>query len=153
SFPSRARRRREPLARAIRGRSAMSSWPRSSVVSLLAAATRCASAAAAVRRSTVVFMRTCPCEDEARNGALVRCVAERIRSANLRRRGRDAGAQSIEYRRLAGRGGNEMKRVHSPLLSDPVDAADALLEPAGIPRQLEVDHRAAPVVQIQPLCG
>ena len=44
-------------------------------------------------------------------------------------------------------------RVHGALLSEPIDAADALLEPQRIPRQLDVDDEPAAVMQVQPFAG
>ena len=44
-------------------------------------------------------------------------------------------------------------RVDAPLLAEAVDAADPLLEPQRIPRQLDVDHQAAPVMQVEALAG
>ena len=47
-----------------------------------------------------------------------------------------------------------MHRVHGPVLADPVDAADALLEPDWRPWQLQVDDQAAALLEIQAFaCG
>ena len=44
--------------------------------------------------------------------------------------------------------------MHRALLAESIDAADALLEAQRIPRQLDVNHEPASVMQIQPLaCG
>ena len=40
--------------------------------------------------------------------------------------------------------------MDGPALADAVDPSDSLLEPHRVPRQLEVDHDAAPMVEIQP---
>ena len=39
------------------------------------------------------------------------------------------------------------------LLAEPVDAADALLEPQRVPRQLDIDHQPAAVMQVQAFAG
>ena len=44
-------------------------------------------------------------------------------------------------------------RVDAPSLAEAVDATDPLLEPQRIPRQLDVDHQAAPVMQVEALAG
>ena len=44
-------------------------------------------------------------------------------------------------------------RVHRPPLAEPIDAADALLEPQRIPRQLDIDDEPAAVMQVQALAG
>jgi hypothetical protein len=43
-----------------------------------------------------------------------------------------------------------MDGVYPAPLADAIDAADSLLETRRIPRQLEIDHASAAVVQIQP---
>ena len=40
----------------------------------------------------------------------------------------------------------QVHRVHAPALSNPIDAADSLLEPQRIPRQFEIDHQPATVM-------
>src|SRR6185369_13155017 len=47
----------------------------------------------------------------------------------------------------------QVKHVYGPALTDSIDAADSLLEPHRIPRQLEVDDDTADVVQVQPFAG
>ncbi len=42
-------------------------------------------------------------------------------------------------------------RVHGAALAESIDAADALLEPQRIPRQLEIDHEPAAMMQIESL--
>ena len=44
-------------------------------------------------------------------------------------------------------------RVHRPLLAEPIDTADALLEPERIPRQLDVDHEPAAMMQVESFAG
>jgi hypothetical protein len=45
----------------------------------------------------------------------------------------------------------EMNRMHSPRLSEPVDPADALFQPNGVPWELEVYDEAAARLQVQSL--
>ena len=47
----------------------------------------------------------------------------------------------------------EPNRVHRALLSEPVDAADALFEPQRVPRQLDVDDEPAAMMQVESLAG
>ena len=39
--------------------------------------------------------------------------------------------------------------VNAALLAEPIDAADALLEPQRIPRQLDIDDQPAAMMQVQ----
>src|SRR5262245_34483048 len=50
-------------------------------------------------------------------------------------------------------GMKEPNAVNRALLAETIDAADALFEAQGIPRQLDIDHEAASVMQIEPLAG
>src|SRR6185503_15573910 len=63
----------------------------------------------------------------------------------------DSCPEAGEDLHLAGVCGNQVERVHRARLTDAVDAADALLEPHRIPRQLEVDDQAASPMQVEPL--
>ena len=46
-----------------------------------------------------------------------------------------------------------MKGMYGPRLADAIDATGALLQAHRVPRQLEVDHRPARAVQVEPLAG
>ena len=54
---------------------------------------------------------------------------------------------------LAGAVGDQVKGVDPAALADAVHAPDALLEPHRVPRQLEVDHQPAGVMQVQAFGG
>jgi hypothetical protein len=95
----------------------------------------------------IVFISS---ENEARDRALVGGVAQRVRCLNIGRRDRDASAEPIENRGFAKFRGNEVEGVDNPLLPDAIDASDPLLESARIPRQLEIHHHPATVVQVEP---
>ena len=43
-----------------------------------------------------------------------------------------------------------MKRVNRSSLTDPIDAANALLEAHRVPRQFEVNHEPAMMVKVEP---
>ena len=60
-------------------------------------------------------------------------------------------AKMLQYFGFDGAGMEEANAVHRTLLAQPIDPADALLEAQWIPRQLDINHQAASVVQIQPL--
>ncbi len=53
-----------------------------------------------------------------------------------------AGAEPTEQSLLAGLRRNKMKRVNPSRLPDAIDAANPLLEPHGVPGQLQVDYDA-----------
>ena len=53
---------------------------------------------------------------------------------------------------LAGVGGDEVPQVADLLLADAVDAAEALLDPVRVPRQVVVDHQVR-ALQVQALAG
>jgi hypothetical protein len=87
---------------------------------------------------------------QARDGSL-HVVAERVGRAKVGLRRKDPGAQPREDSRLPGAARNQVNGVDDPLLPDPIDAADALLEPHRVPRQLEVHDEAASAMEVQPL--
>jgi hypothetical protein len=60
-------------------------------------------------------------------------------------------AKMFEDRAFDRAGMEKPNPVHGALLAETIDAANALLETKGIPRQLDIDDEAAPVMQIQPL--
>jgi hypothetical protein len=78
---------------------------------------------------------------------------ERIVPADVRARLRKAGLQTEEHSRLAAVSCDQMNDVHGPALPDSVNPPDALLEPDGIPWQLEVDDEATPLLQIEPFAS
>ena len=68
---------------------------------------------------------------------------------NVAARCADARLQSREDAHLTRAAGDEMHGVHGARLADAIDAAGALLESHGIPRQLDVNHHATRVMKIQ----
>ena len=44
-------------------------------------------------------------------------------------------------------------RVHGAALPEAIDAADALLEPQRIPRQLDIDDQPAAMMQVEAFAG
>ena len=65
----------------------------------------------------------------------------------------DAQPKTVKNSHFRGAAGDEMKGMDAPALTDPIDAADSLLEPHRIPWQLEVHDDSAVVVQVQPFTG
>ena len=69
---------------------------------------------------------------------------------------RQAGAalsqpQALEHAFLHRARMKQPDRVDAPLLAEPIDAADALLEAQRIPWQLQIDDEPAAVMQVQSL--
>ena len=60
--------------------------------------------------------------------------------------------QPLRRPALAGVGGDEVPQAADLGLADAVDAAEPLLDPVGVPRQVVVDHQVGPL-QVQPLTG
>ena len=99
-----------------------------------------ASAVASARRSTGVSRHRSLRDHEPRDRAARR--RERIRARRCRPARAATRARSRASSRVfAGAAGDQVERVDGAPLADAIDAADALLEPHRIPRQLEVDRR------------
>src|SRR5215471_6028658 len=145
--PASERRASLRRARATSGSSARSS-PRphaassSARVRERAAVRRVASAIVSLTRSSVSRLIVVPpAQNGFRDVALV--AVQWIGYADFCRGGRQTSSQAIGNAHLAGLGGDQMNGMNGPALTDAIDAADALLEPHRIPRQLEVDDEAA----------
>ena len=65
----------------------------------------------------------------------------------------EARLETAEYAPLVAVARNQMDHVHSPVLPDSVDAADALLEAHWIPRQLEVDDESTRALEVESLAA
>src|SRR6266540_5108305 len=133
--PRRTARSATERTRAIHGPS-VSSWaPIASSPSRMiarAARSRLTSATASSRRSVVVMVGP-----------------QGIGRADVFIRDGQAIAEPCEDALFAGRSCDQVHRVDGALLADAVHAADALFEAHRVPRQLEIDHEAARVVEIQ----
>ena len=90
-------------------------------------------------------------DHEPGDGALL--VFNRVGGGDVLLRARDSRSEPIEHSRLAGVPGDEMDGVNRADLADAIDAADSLLEPHRIPRQLEIHDEPAAVMQVQPLAS
>src|SRR6516162_5606949 len=156
--PARMRRAALRRARAISGSSATSRSPLPNAASSSArvrdraAVRRCASAIASPTRSSVSKLIVVPpAHNGFRDVALV--AVQWIGYADLCSGGRETSSQAIGNAHLAGVGGDQMNGMNGPALTDAIDAADALLEPHRIPRQLEIDDKAAVLVKVEALGG
>jgi hypothetical protein len=121
-------------------------------VSARARARRVASALASARKSAITIVIVFSSRDQPRQRSL-EAAADWIRRAQIRLRSGHSQPQARQNPRLAGAARYQVKCVDRALLTDPIDAADALLEPHRVPRQLEVDDEAAASVKVEAFCG
>ena len=61
--------------------------------------------------------------------------------------------QAGAHRFLARVHRDKLHGMHAPLLPEPIDPADALLQPLRRPGELEIDHEPAAIVEIEALAG
>ena len=80
-------------------------------------------------------------------------AGQRIPGTDIGLRAGDAQPKTVKNAHFRGPAGDEMKGMDTPALTDPIDAADSLLEPHRIPWQLEIHDDSAVVVQVQPFTG
>ena len=80
-------------------------------------------------------------------------VAKRILSADIGLSPRDADAKAMQHPHFRSSARDQVKDVNPTVLSNAIDAADALLEAHRVPWQLEVDDDPAVVVKVQPFAG
>src|SRR5262245_28696249 len=80
-------------------------------------------------------------------------AAQRIRRADAGARPIDLQPEAFQPRGLRRLVADEMDRMDALSLPDAIDASDSLLKAHRIPRQFDIDHQAAAVVQVQALTG
>jgi hypothetical protein len=76
-------------------------------------------------------------------------VLNRVGRADVVARERDARLEPLQHSRFTRIARDEVKRMDRPALADTVDSSDSLFEAHRVPRELEVDHDPAPMVQVQ----